>query len=230
MWIWAFELGNMDGTLSVDVSNGNIPKASPGVGRLFGLASIAELPRRMSFDFNDVFGKGFGFDSIKGDFKLGNGNAYTDNLKIHGPAAEIKVTGRTGLRARDSAHRQQPAGGRRGSGRPDRRRRRVGGANRARQGAQPRRRAALSHHRQLGQAGDYLYRFKPAGRAGKFGTGAGKQCRAVRHALILVSAWTMNIAASRCRVGWTRGRAEPFTCERGAGIVAAASTARPCGF
>jgi len=98
---WAFELGNMEGTLGVDVTNGNIPKASPGVGRLFGLASIADLPRRLSFDFNDVFGKGFGFDSIKGDFKLSNGNAYTDNLKIHGPAAEIRVKGRTGLRTKD---------------------------------------------------------------------------------------------------------------------------------
>lgn len=98
---WAFELGNMDGTLSVDVSNGSIPKASPGVGRLFGLASIADLPRRLSFDFNDVFGKGFGFDSIKGDFKLASGNAYTDNLKVHGPAAEISVKGRTGLRSKD---------------------------------------------------------------------------------------------------------------------------------
>ncbi|GLQ90118.1 YhdP family protein [Dyella flagellata] len=98
---WAFELGNMEGTLGVDVSNGSIPKASPGVGRLFGLASIAELPRRLSFDFNDVFGKGFGFDSIKGDFKLTGGSAYTDNLKVRGPAAEINVKGRTGLRNRD---------------------------------------------------------------------------------------------------------------------------------
>lgn len=99
---WAFELGNMDGTLSVKVSNGNIPKASPGVGgRLFGLASIAEFPRRLSFDFNDVFGKGFGFDSIAGDFKLSNGSAYTNNLKVHGPAAEITITGRTGLRSKD---------------------------------------------------------------------------------------------------------------------------------
>ncbi|GAB2569010.1 YhdP family protein [Dyella jejuensis] len=98
---WAFELGNMDGTLGVDVSNGSIPKASPGVGRLFGLASIAELPRRLSFNFNDVFGKGFAFDSIKGDFKLSDGNAFTNDLKIHGPAAEISITGRTGLRKKD---------------------------------------------------------------------------------------------------------------------------------
>lgn len=99
---WAFELGNMDGTLKVSVTNGLIPKASPGVsGRFFGLASIAEFPRRLSLNFKDVFGKGFAFDSISGDFRLKDGNAYTDNVKIHGPAAEISISGRTGLHARD---------------------------------------------------------------------------------------------------------------------------------
>jgi uncharacterized protein (TIGR02099 family) len=99
---WSFELGNMDGNLNVNVTNGRIPKASPGVtGRLFGLASIAEFPRRMSLDFGDVFGKGFGFDSITGDFRLKDGDAVTHNVKIQGPAAEISITGRTGLRARD---------------------------------------------------------------------------------------------------------------------------------
>jgi uncharacterized protein (TIGR02099 family) len=99
---WSFALGNMDGNLKVNVTNGSIPKASPGVtGRFFGLASIAEFPRRLSLDFGDVFGKGFGFDAITGDFTLKNGNAYTDNVKIKGPAADIAITGRTGLRARD---------------------------------------------------------------------------------------------------------------------------------
>ncbi|MBM7130501.1 TIGR02099 family protein [Dyella mobilis] len=99
---WSFELGNMDGGLKVDVTHGRIPKVSPGVtGRLFGLASVAEFPRRLSLDFGDVFGNGFGFDAITGDFKLKDGNAVTNNLKIHGPAAEITITGRTGLRAKD---------------------------------------------------------------------------------------------------------------------------------
>jgi uncharacterized protein (TIGR02099 family) len=99
---WSFELDNMDGNLKVNVTNGRIPKASPGVtGRLFGLASIAEFPRRLSLDFGDVFGKGFGFDSITGDFRLKDGNATTDNVKILGPAADISITGRTGLRAKD---------------------------------------------------------------------------------------------------------------------------------
>ena len=99
---WSFELGNMDGTLKVNVTNGRIPKASPGMtGRFFGLASVAEFPRRFSLDFGDVFGKGFGFDSITGDFRLKDGNAITNDLQVKGPAADISVTGRTGLRAKD---------------------------------------------------------------------------------------------------------------------------------
>jgi uncharacterized protein YhdP len=97
----AFSLANATGTLAIDVSDGRIPKMAPGVGRLFGLVSLAELPRRLTLDFGDVFGKGLGFDSIKGDFQLANGDASTNNLVIKGPAAQISVTGRTGLRAKD---------------------------------------------------------------------------------------------------------------------------------
>lgn len=97
----ALALANMDGTLKVDVANGRILEVQPGVGRLFGLVSVTELPRRLSLDFGDVLGKGFGFDSITGDFRFADGNATTQNLKIRGPAAEITITGRAGLKARD---------------------------------------------------------------------------------------------------------------------------------
>ncbi len=98
----ALSLATMDGTLSVRVNDGRIPEASsPGVGRLLGLVSLAELPRRLTLDFGDVFGKGLGFDSITGDFRLADGNATTDNLVIDGPAANIMITGRTGIRDRD---------------------------------------------------------------------------------------------------------------------------------
>jgi len=97
----SFALANMTGTLGVDVSHGRIPDVAPGVGRLFGLVSVAELPRRLTLDFGDVFGKGLAFDSIKGDFRFADGNASTDNLKMRGPAADIDIHGRTGIRARD---------------------------------------------------------------------------------------------------------------------------------
>jgi uncharacterized protein YhdP len=98
----ALSLATMDGTLSIHVNDGRIPEAtSPGVGRLLGLVSLAEVPRRLTLDFGDVFGKGLAFDSIAGDFHLANGNATTDNLLIAGSAANISITGRTGLRAKD---------------------------------------------------------------------------------------------------------------------------------
>ncbi|MEW9624897.1 YhdP family protein [Rhodanobacter geophilus] len=97
----AFSLANATGTLGIHVNDGRIPEMTPGVGRLFGLVSLAELPRRLTLDFGDVFGKGLGFDSINGDFRLADGSATTNNLVIKGPAAQIGITGRTGLRAKD---------------------------------------------------------------------------------------------------------------------------------
>jgi uncharacterized protein (TIGR02099 family) len=98
----ALSLANMDGALSIHVSNGYIPEATtPMKGRLLGLVSLIELPRRLSLDFGDVFRKGLAFDSITGDFHLADGNATTTNLFMKGPAANISITGRTGLRAKD---------------------------------------------------------------------------------------------------------------------------------
>lgn len=97
----AFALANIDGTLKVSVGKGSIVEVKPGVGRLFGLFSIAQLPRRLMLDFGDVFKSGFSFNTIIGDFTLADGNAFTDNLDIKGAAAEIQARGRTGLRAHD---------------------------------------------------------------------------------------------------------------------------------
>jgi len=97
----AFALDALDGTLKIAVTEGRILEVKPGAGRLLGLFSIAELPRRLLFDFGDVFRKGMAFDSIRGNFTLGNGDAVTHDLEIRGPAADIKVDGRTGLRAHD---------------------------------------------------------------------------------------------------------------------------------
>ncbi len=48
-----------------------------------------------------MFGKGLAFDSITGDFRLADGSATTSNLSIAGSSANISISGRTGLRARD---------------------------------------------------------------------------------------------------------------------------------
>jgi len=52
-------------------------------------------------DFSDLTDKGLAFDTIRGDFNIRQGNAYTDNLLLKGPAAEIGLIGRVGLKNRD---------------------------------------------------------------------------------------------------------------------------------
>ena len=41
----------------------------PGAGRVLGLASLAELPRRLALDFSDLTDKGFAFDTVRGRFR-----------------------------------------------------------------------------------------------------------------------------------------------------------------
>lgn len=99
---WSF-LQTLDGDVTVSLGSGQLDEVEPGAGRMFGLMSIVALPRRLSLDFRDVFQKGFGFDSIQGSFRLEDGTAYTCNLSLQGPAADIGIIGRADLVNRDYA-------------------------------------------------------------------------------------------------------------------------------
>ncbi len=89
-----FELAIFTGTLNMTIGKGTLQDVAPGAaGRVLGLMSITALPRRLSLDFSDLFGKGFTFDSITGDFKFKNGQAITDNFMLKSASAEIKITG-----------------------------------------------------------------------------------------------------------------------------------------
>lgn len=96
-----FALVRLHGRLKVWVGSGRFLELDPGAGRLFGLLSVRELPRRLALDFRDFFQTGMSFTEIRGDFSFDAGNAYTEGLKIKAPAADITVVGRTGLSARD---------------------------------------------------------------------------------------------------------------------------------
>jgi len=91
----------LDGEVTLRIGEGQLEEVKPGAGRVFGLLSVAALPRRLSLDFRDVFGKGFGFDKIQGTFTLVDGDTYTCDLSLESPAADIGVVGRAGLVARD---------------------------------------------------------------------------------------------------------------------------------
>lgn len=89
------------GSLKLSLKDGYLLDVDPGAGRMFGMLSIQTLPRRLLLDFSDVFKKGFGFDRLKGNFSIEDGDAYTSNLYMDGPAARVDIAGRTGLAEQD---------------------------------------------------------------------------------------------------------------------------------
>ncbi len=94
-------LDELDGEVSISIRNGRLDEVEPGAGRVFGLLSVAALPRRLALDFRDVFNRGLGFDKIEGTFRIVNGDAYTCDLSLEGSVADIGVVGRAGLAKRD---------------------------------------------------------------------------------------------------------------------------------
>ncbi len=94
-------LSTLSGSVGVEFGAGQLEEVEPGAGRMFGLLSITALPRRLSLDFRDVFNKGFGFDKIAGNFRISDGEAYTCDLSLEGPAADIGIIGRASLVAED---------------------------------------------------------------------------------------------------------------------------------
>ena len=95
----AFSLATVEGSLQVAARDGQLLEVEPGAGRVLGLLSVAQLPRRMMLDFRDFFSKGFAFNRIEGSVKFGAGSARSDDLVIDGPAAQINIRGNTDLRA-----------------------------------------------------------------------------------------------------------------------------------
>ena len=103
-WSGGFGSNMLDravGSISVSAETGQLLAVQPGAGRVLGLFSVAALPRRLALDFKDLTDKGLAFDKVQGDFELRDGNAYTSNLLLRGPAAEIGIAGRTGIATRD---------------------------------------------------------------------------------------------------------------------------------
>jgi uncharacterized protein (TIGR02099 family) len=94
-------LAQVAGHMTLSFDHGQITGLSPGAGRVLGLASLTALPRRLALDFSDLTDKGLAFDSVHGDFDLRDGNAYTENVLLKGPAAEIGLIGRVGLKNKD---------------------------------------------------------------------------------------------------------------------------------
>lgn len=97
----AFALERLDGSMDLTISGGRLLEVEPGAGRIFGLISLQALPRRLTLDFSDFFGRGFSFDRINGSFTVKDGVARTTDLTMSGPAAKVEASGEVDLAARE---------------------------------------------------------------------------------------------------------------------------------
>jgi uncharacterized protein (TIGR02099 family) len=90
----AFSQQTVKGALNFKIEKGKLKDIEPGAaGRVFGLLSVAAIPRRLALDFNELFSKGLNFRSIKGSFDVANGIATTPDLTLKSEPANIVITG-----------------------------------------------------------------------------------------------------------------------------------------
>ncbi|MGL5003266.1 MAG: YhdP family protein, partial [Casimicrobium sp.] len=94
-----FGYNKLDGKFALQTKAGRFSEMEPGIAKLLGVISLQSLPRRLSFNFDDLFGRGFAFDSISAEVAIAKGKANTDGFSIVGPAARVEIRGDADLDA-----------------------------------------------------------------------------------------------------------------------------------
>ena len=88
-----FALATLAGQLDFKAKGGQFLKINPGAGKLLGVLSLQSLPRRLNFDFRDIFNEGYAFDDIGATLRIARGVVYSDDFKMRGPAAKVNMSG-----------------------------------------------------------------------------------------------------------------------------------------
>ncbi len=93
----AIDLPTLTGELRLDIGKGQFLRTEPGIAKLIGVLNLQSLPRRLNFDFRDVFAQGFAFDEIRGGAALLRGVARTEDLVMNGLQARVNLRGEVDL-------------------------------------------------------------------------------------------------------------------------------------
>ena len=90
---FALDYPSLSGDIKANISAGQFLKVEPGAAKLLGVLSLQALPRRLTLDFRDVFSEGFAFDFVRGDLRIEQGVAQTNNLQMKGINAAVLMEG-----------------------------------------------------------------------------------------------------------------------------------------
>ncbi|WP_324780362.1 YhdP family protein [Thiobacillus sedimenti] len=88
-----FALATLAGQVDFRAKGGQFLKLDPGAGKLLGVLSLQSLPRRLNFDFRDIFNQGYAFDDIGATLRIARGVVYSDDFRMRGPAAKVNMSG-----------------------------------------------------------------------------------------------------------------------------------------
>ena len=88
---------SLSGLVRLEVGKGQFMKVDPGIAKLIGVINLQSIPRRLALDFRDVFSEGFVFDRIDADVKIARGIAQTDNFRMRGLQAAVRIRGTADL-------------------------------------------------------------------------------------------------------------------------------------
>ena len=88
-----FAIPIVKATGKIEAKNGNINKIEPGAAKILSFLSLQSIPRRILFDFKDIFGKGLNFTEILCDASIADSVAHANPLIIHSSAADIRFDG-----------------------------------------------------------------------------------------------------------------------------------------
>jgi uncharacterized protein (TIGR02099 family) len=88
-----FSFDTLAGQLDFTARGGQFLKIEPGAGKLLGVLSLQSLPRRLSFDFRDIFNAGYAFDDIGATLRIARGVVYSDDFRMRGPSAKVNMSG-----------------------------------------------------------------------------------------------------------------------------------------
>jgi len=88
-----FNYTSLNGTLRLEAGKGRFLQMDPGAGKLLSILSLQALPGHLTLDFDDVFRKGFQFESIRGNATINDGMIDTQDFHIDGTAARVTLSG-----------------------------------------------------------------------------------------------------------------------------------------
>ncbi|MFM2482974.1 YhdP family protein [Celerinatantimonas sp. YJH-8] len=95
--IYHFDKSSLSGNISWKAGEGVLTELSDKGTRLFTLASLDTIRRRLMLDFRDIFDKGLYFNSAQAKVTIHNGVINNDDFVMDGVAGNIKGHGQANL-------------------------------------------------------------------------------------------------------------------------------------